>query len=61
MSSLPRAGTDRSAPRQEVPASRIRSTRDVPFLARFAGRRSAAPTPRGETTFTEAVETTDEH
>jgi hypothetical protein len=31
-----------------------------PFLARFSGRRQLAPTPRGETTITEAVETSDE-
>jgi len=32
----------------------------APFLARFAGPRQLAPTPRGETTITEAVETSDE-
>lgn len=32
----------------------------APFLARFSGRRQLAPTPRGETTITEAVETSDE-
>lgn len=34
----------------------------TPFLARYAARRSAAPTPRGETTLTKAYppETSDE-
>lgn len=32
----------------------------VPFLARFARRKHAAPTPRGETTATRMRETSDE-
>jgi len=32
----------------------------VPFLARFATRRAAAPSPRGETSSTRAIETSDE-
>ncbi|MFA7295554.1 MAG: hypothetical protein WC211_00020 [Dehalococcoidia bacterium] len=36
------------------------ATVPTPFLARFAVSRSGAPTPRGETTSTRAIETTDE-
>jgi len=32
----------------------------APFLVRFATRRNASPTPRGETTQTKAIETSDE-
>lgn len=32
----------------------------LPFLVRYAVARRAGPTPRGETTVTKAVETSDE-
>lgn len=48
------------APQEPAQTTRWVEPRQSPFLARFVVSRAGAPTPRGETTSTKAIETTDE-
>lgn len=48
------------APAPPAPPGSARSMAVAPFLAQVAVPRTAGPTPRSETTVTEAVETMDE-